>query len=60
LDEEERERALVDCLAAFHRQSLEKELRRLKGDLKEAYRQGDEKRYRQLLNQINSLEIRDG
>jgi DNA primase len=55
LDEEERERALVDCLAAFRRRNVGAELLRLKAELKEAYRKGDEERYRSLLARIDSL-----
>jgi len=60
LDEEEREKALVDCLAAFRRRGVGIELIRLKADLKEAYRKGDEERYRKLLTQIDSLEDEEG
>ncbi|HUT99316.1 MAG TPA: DNA primase [bacterium] len=60
LDEEEREKALVDCLAAFRRRNLETELIRLKAELKEAYRKGDEERYRKLLTRIDSLKVKEG
>jgi DNA primase len=60
LDEGERERALVDCLTHFRRRGVEAELLRLKAELKEAYRKGDEERYRRLLARIDSLEVADG
>ncbi len=59
LDEEERERAVVDCLGAFRRRNLETELIRLKAELKEAYRKGDEERYRKLLAQIDGLKVEE-
>ncbi|MCX7021525.1 MAG: DNA primase [bacterium] len=59
LDEEEREKALVDCLAAFRRRNVEADLIRLKAELKEAYRKGDEERYKKLLTRIDSLEVKE-
>ncbi|OGD73958.1 MAG: DNA primase [Candidatus Coatesbacteria bacterium RBG_13_66_14] len=60
LDEEEREKALVDCLDAFRRRNLGTELIRLKAELKDAYRKGDEERYRKLLARIDSLKVEEG
>lgn len=60
LDEEERERALVDCLANMRSRVREVELLKLTAEMREAYRKGDDERYQRLRARINSLEIQDG